>query len=108
MLRNEEIKIYCGTWNMAGNQPPKNLDLLNDLFPPDQDIYAFACQESDNSITKVVQQYLKDYITITSLVLLEIRLIVLTKEEHLSKISNIEQSSKATGFLNIIGIFYFY
>jgi hypothetical protein len=106
-IKNETIKIYCGTFNMAGNSINnlynKDNNILNDLFPSNYDIYAFSCQESDNNITKLIKIYFSDYVVITSLILLEIRLILLTKEEHLSKISNVKQSSKATGFLNIIG-----
>jgi hypothetical protein len=100
----EKLKVYCGTWNMGNAPAPTNYKGFNELFPPGMDIYAVTFQESDSGITKYVQEYFKgEYFTLASLVLWEIRLIVLAKQEHMPKITNIQQGSKATGFMNVLG-----
>lgn len=100
----EPLKLYCGTWNMGNAPAPQQFKGFDDLFPSDMDIIAFAFQECDSGITKYLQDYFeKGYFTIASLVLWEIRLVVLSKTEHISKITNIEQGSKATGFMNMLG-----
>ena len=100
----EKLKVYCGTWNMGNAPAPTNYKGFNELFPSGMDIYAISFQESDSGITKYVQEYFKgEYFTLASLVLWEIRLIIIAKQEHMPKITNIQQGSKATGFMNVLG-----
>jgi hypothetical protein len=85
---------------MGNNQSSKNIE---NLFVKNQDIYAFSTQESSHNIIKLIKKIFIGYITISNVVLLDIRLIVIVKINHFSKISKIEHSTKPTGFLNIIG-----
>jgi hypothetical protein len=104
---DESISIFCGTWNVGGAHPPKNYESFVDFVPQNYDIYALSFQEagySGGTIEKYISTYLgTKYFAICKLSLWDIKLVVLCREKHVSKITCINESSKATGFLNVCG-----
>jgi hypothetical protein len=98
----EDIEIYLITINMNGKEINQNL--ISQLIPKNKDIYVISTQESHKSISDAVIEFLGEYyILISNPVLWGIRLLVISKFNHILKITNIEESTKATGFLKVCG-----
>ncbi|XP_065840685.1 phosphatidylinositol 3,4,5-trisphosphate 5-phosphatase 2-like [Oscarella lobularis] len=121
---NEEVdslSIFIGSWNMGDAEPSnilswlkcsgsgKALDPTLSCLP--HDIYAIGTQETSMSekewIAKI-KSSLKicvsvDFKQVAVATLWGIRLVVLTKSDHINKISHVQQSSVKTGIAGALG-----
>ncbi|XP_069737743.1 LOW QUALITY PROTEIN: phosphatidylinositol 3,4,5-trisphosphate 5-phosphatase 2 [Phaenicophaeus curvirostris] len=116
------ISIFIGTWNMGGVPPPKNvsswftskglgktLDEATVAIP--HDIYVFGSQENslgDKEWVDFLRAALKDfsdldYRPVAVHSLWNIKVVVLVKPEHETRISHVSTSSVKTGIANTLG-----
>ncbi|KAM6157825.1 phosphatidylinositol 3,4,5-trisphosphate 5-phosphatase 2 [Rhynchocyon petersi] len=116
------ISVFIGTWNMGSVPPPKNvtswftskglgktLDEVTVTIP--HDIYVFGTQENsvgDREWLDLLRGGLKDltdldYRPIAMQSLWSIKVAVLVKPEHESRISHVSTSSVKTGIANTLG-----
>lgn len=120
----DNIKIFTGTFNLAGANENKNLS--NWLFPDEgfnPDIFVIGFQEvvelnasmilkNDGSVgqywTKEVERTIKantndEYVLLRSEFMSSILLLLFVKSKHVPKITEVEGKSKKTGLVGMAG-----
>ena len=113
VISSEELDIFIGTWNMGEAAPPENIETW---IPKDKhDIYVISTQECEypprrglNSCETdwfdcLTTHLGKNYIKLSGLSLLSIRLVIFIRRDHFYKISYLEQDTVATGIGGVIG-----
>jgi len=114
---HHSINIWNGSWNV-GNTPPQSLDDWLTL-DSDYDLVVVGAQEcsyklptittinSEDWYNKVIETINRKnstpYYVVSSLSLLEIRLIIFAKKVHEPFITQVRTSSVATGIANVVG-----
>ncbi|KAI8894695.1 Endonuclease/exonuclease/phosphatase [Globomyces pollinis-pini] len=117
-----DLKIFCGTWNVAGENPSESLrPWLGTLPGETPDIYILSFQEMDLSteaflvydnskegiwsyeIEKALGVQEVPYTKVISKQLVGMLILIYSKVEHVEIISEITTASIGTGLLGMIG-----
>lgn len=94
----EKIRLFCGTWNMAGSLPPNNFQNLENFVLPGMDMYAISFQEAGFEKEKMhvdLFEYLgaffgHTYYCVAQVTLWEMRLCVFARTRHKLKVTCVE------------------
>eukprot|EP00762_Andalucia_godoyi_P000396 ANDGO_03152.mRNA.1 Polyphosphatidylinositol phosphatase INP53 len=108
---DSSIRVFVGTWNMHGEEPPWSLSPF--VVPGEHDIYAIGTQECERSIEKsftneskeVWERKLLDtfgngYVPIGFYTLMAIHIGVFIRADLLKHVAMIEKGHIATGLMN--------
>lgn len=116
-ISHEDLKIWCGTWNMGDAQPEYHKkEALENWMPQGKfDIYVISTQESiynprtgylspEDDLWAYLRHHLGEaYIKLASVSLQHIRLACFVRRDHYYKICRVKTGTVATGLAGVIG-----
>lgn len=116
-LTHEEMKVWCGTWNLGDAQPEYHKkEALENWMPQGKfDIYVISTQESiysprtgyispEEDLWAYLRHHLgENYIKLASVSLQHIRLACFVRRDHYYKICHVKTGTVATGLAGVIG-----
>lgn len=100
---SEEINIFVGTWNMAGNAPKQPPELW--LRPNAYDVCVVCAQEctQESLFHKLTGHLENTYVKLDFASILYVKLAVFVHRQHVAKIRFVERTDVALGIGNVIG-----
>jgi len=100
----KSLRIWCGTWNMGGSQPPKSLrPWTTPRGTAPHDIYAFGVQEASDAVfAKISSEFdNKQFVWMAKVSMGGIGLCVLVRRVLVGLIDNVETVHQADGVAGV-------